>query len=285
MNLVRRAAISVRPEDAFVVDGFFSLDYQFGASNQNTIRYGYVQSTPRKGFKWLKKGDKVWFNAQLCDNQIFDNRGSRGNVILPQEDGEVWGVTEGFALDRIMGIERNGKLISSPNFLTCIPKEIKPDTFLIVPDSAIKESETEAICIDNKENYKEGDVIHFRINCDYPAKEMKSEWLKHDGKRVIFIRKEGIFGKQRGSKFYSSPNWVITKPLDEGDPFVKQKSGLYIHRKIDKNNQLSGKVLYSNKMLKSGAKIRYNKKQGDRFKLKGEAVDGVELERIWYEFN
>lgn len=285
MEIIKRAVISVNPSEAEVVDGFYSLDYMFGASNESTIRYGTVKELPRGRFNWLKEGDKIWFTQNLSDVDGFDENNERGCLIFPQEKGEIWAVTESRALNTILGIEKDGVVKSTPKFLACVPMVKKHAVKnIIAPSTSEVEYETKAECIENKGRFKKGDVIHFKINADYPAKSMKSQWTYKDGKRVLFIMREYIFGKERNGRFYGEPEWAILRALDEGDKYNQTSAGIFVVRNDINDKKGDAEIVYNHKDLKKGDRVKFSKRGFNSLELKGEKLYASQYEYIWFRY-
>lgn len=281
-----RVIIRVNPKEEYSKGSIKTLYHWYGSEDEGQPRNGVVE-IPSEKVPWLKKGDRVWFTQQARQEDGLDSKGIKPNVIWEQEDdSELWAISPAWAQQTILGIQRGDTLVSSPDYLACLPIETEIETSLdISTETTKKEEGIRATCIEDKEGYRNGDVIHFEKDYDYPSKEMKSKWIMRDDKRVLFIKKSNVFGKERSGKFYATTPWVILAPLDEGDLFVKSKSGLFLPRTGIEEGKGDAKVVYSrSKNLSKGDKVKHPKRFYRALEVKKERLYAMHENEIWFKY-
>lgn len=280
-----RVILKVNPKEEYKQGSIYTLAHRYGSEDEGEIRHATVQEVP-ENISWLKEGDIVWFTQQARQQQGVDSKGVKPCVIWEQDEGELWALTESWAKQTILGIQRGDVLTSSPRYLACLPIELKEETVLDIDvDATVKEAEIRAICIEDKEGYKDGDIIHFEANYDYPAKTMQSKWVEREGKRVLFIKKRHIFGKERNGKFYANKHWVILKALDEGDLFQKNSFGLFLPRTGIEEEKGDAKVVYSRSdELSRGDKVKHPKRSYRALEVKNERLYAMIENEIWFKY-
>lgn len=285
MRSISRLFLRVNPKEEEKRGTIHTTHHHFGAASEGTIKYGTVHKKP-KGMRWLKEGDKVWFTQQANQQMGEDTDGFKPCIIFPQETGELWALTKPWAEQTILGIERDGKILSSPNYIAALPIEKKVTTSLAIEIKVLnEEEEIRATCIENKDVFKKGDTIHFQENTDYPSSVMQSKWLNRDGKRVLFLNRDHIFGFERKNKFYRSKNWIIVEPLDEGDTYQKTKSGIILKRTDLEEIKGDAKVVYTlSKELRKGMKVKNPKRGYFALKIRDKRFYAARVEDVWFKY-
>lgn len=281
----KRVFLKVNPKEEYKQGEIYTMHHYFGAETEGTIKHGKVWKVPNE-IDWLKEGDTVWFTQQASQQQGHDNIGQVPCMVYEQEEGELWALSIDWAYHTILGIQRGDVLISTPRYIAALPIEKEIDTELDIEFKSLNaEQEVRAISIENKEGIKEGDVIHFQQDTDYPSKEMQSNWIKRDGKRVLFLRLDYVFGYESKGVFKPFRDWVIYKSLDEGDAYKETSFGIFIPRTDLADVQGDGEVAYCNSNTVSvKSRIKCPKRGFRSLEVNKERLYAIKEEDIWLEY-
>jgi co-chaperonin GroES (HSP10) len=122
-----------------------------------------------------------------------------------------------------------------------------------------KHTEKNGLVLVNKQSWEEGvgftaieaygipkgSRLYYWKNSGFPHENDQSKWIKKDGKRVCFVKKEDVFGWDVNGEFILNEGWNIIKCEDSDD--WEEANGIWIPRKMKKQEGW-GNVVMSDRM-------------------------------------
>lgn len=238
--------------DGIVVENNTDIEVKIGSKIWFDYRMQWYAGSRYNGSEWDGSDEHGVYYYLLKKQEYVD--------IVKTQDGEAFGSNIGFLRP---------------------PKETKTASGIIIPQTVEKVDDRGIVVLPNG-GINEGDEIIYAVDNDYPSDSIESDWIKKDGKNIIFTGLDYVFAVIKGNDIEPYGNWTIMKPLDENDEWVKSDSGIYLPEKEKVLNGLG--VVHRSIKYKEGDKLYYTKRGYNSFMFNEEKYYAVRNDNVIWEY-